>query len=170
MKTHLKFSALALGAVALVSFSAAPAQAQYQGATLEKTIAFQSGTAFEMTNDNASVFDLLWNRESLDLPGIGLRRISHSTATSDGWVRNEIDVGAKWNGLNLRKIGYDGIENSGVGTYRMHFAESAAAVQSRFQALGMKFSNKGDSDSFCETEARVQTEERGSVLTVSHIC
>ena len=170
MITFIKRSAFLLGTATMFSLSAVPAHAQYHGEKLEKAIAFDSGTAFEMKNDGSSIFDLLWKRDSINIPGAGLRKVSHSTDDSNGWVRNEIDLQAKWNGLKLRKLGYDGIENSGVGTYRMHFDDDAATVRSRLIALGMKFISDPDDDSLCDTQAQVKGELTGSVLLVSHIC
>jgi len=156
------------GAIAAIAMLASSVTAQPQP-RIENAIAFQQDTVFQVQPGSESIFDAMWSNDSVNVPELGLRRISHSEANADGWVQNEMQIGAEWNGLYMTKLGYDGVRQSGIGAYRMHFAESAAKVRNKMRDLGMKLDGKDD-DSFCDTEAQVKPDGNGSVLYISFIC
>ena len=168
MKQIITFAKTSAAAIVLAVLGS-PVSAQPAQPTLEKAIAFEQGTAFEVKEESNNIFDAMWQSDQIDLPELGLRRISHSEPDQKGWVRNEMQVGADWNGLYLTKLGYDGLENSGVGAYRMHFSDNVNVVQRKLASLGMKTDSLTD-DSYCDMDVKVRPETGGSVLYVSFIC
>ncbi len=167
MKQIFSTAKIALAAASMTMI-ASSATAQSGQPRLEKAIAFESKTVFDVKEESANIFDAMWQSDSINLPELGLRKVSHSAPDANGWVRNEMQVGADWNGLHLNKLGYDGIRQSGVGAYRMHFRENATRVQRKLVAMGLKMQDNGES--YCNMDVKVQPEGNGSVLYVSFMC
>lgn len=156
------------GVLAAAAMLASGATAQQQP-QLEQAIAFQQDTVFQVQPESETIFDALWSNDSVNVPELGLRQVSHSEAGADGWVRNEMRIGADWNGLYMTKLGYDGIRQSGVGAYRMHFADSPSKVTAKLRAMGMKLDGRDD-DAFCDTQAQIERDGGGTVLYISFVC
>lgn len=166
----------ALAAVALVATAVQPAIAEARASvTLDTVIAFDNPSDPWLSEASDRIFSSVWTKASTQLavPGIGLTKVS-TTAAGNGWVANDVPISGDWHGLRMTGFSLNGMPQSGVGSYVLHFADAPGQVVGTLDAMGFpvtgvgKDTRTGDAD--CGTKLRVDGEGLGSSFTISFAC
>lgn len=158
-----------LAAAAALALSAAPALGQSAAPNLTRLVSFETDGAPDLSGPARTLTSSLWSEDRIALPGVGLLPVSHRQAAGRDWTENEVRLSGLWNGLQLRGLGADGVPNSGVGQYRLEFADSPGRVAAVVQRLGLSLGEQEDEEG-CRTVTRVDPLGSGSRLTLAFSC
>ncbi len=165
----------ALAAVALAATALQPATAEARvSVALDKVVAFDNPADPWLSEDSDKIFNSVWTKASsqLAVPGIGLTKIS-TNAAADGWVSNHVPINGDWHGLKMTGFSLNGVPQSGVGAYVLHFAEAPGRVVGTLNSMGFPVkagseTRTGEND--CGAKLRVDGKGMGSTFTISFAC
>ncbi len=169
-------SLLALIAASSATFVALPAEADARAAgDLSAIIAFENPSDPWLSEKSDSIFSPVWaeSKASLSIPGKGLVPVSAGDAPA-GWSSNSVSLEGRWNGLAMTRFDLNGVPNSGIGSYVLHFNEAPATVVARLDRLGFPVRKVGSEvstgDSDCGAKMRVEGQALTSTFTISFAC
>lgn len=166
----------ALAAAALVATAVQPAIAEARASVaLDKVVAFDNPSDPWLTEESDRIFSSVWTKASsqLAVPGVGLTRISTSAA-ANGWVSNDIPISGDWHGLKMTGFSLNGVPQSGIGAYVLHFSDAPGRVIGTLNTMGFPIKAEGSEtrtgDADCGTKLRVDGKGMGSTFTISFAC
>ena len=163
-------------AAALVAVAVQPAIAEPRSTiALDQVIAFDNPSDPWLSESSDRIFKSVWYKSSTQLavPGVGLTMVSTSTA-DNGWVANDVPIRGDWHGLRMTGFSLNGVPQSGVGAYVLHFADAPGEVVRTLDAIGFPVAAVGretrTGDESCGAKLRVDKDGLGSAFTISFAC
>lgn len=166
----------ALAAAALIATAIQPAIAEARASVaLDKVVAFDNPSDPWFTQESDRLFSSVWTTATSELavPGVGLTKIS-SSAAANGWVSNHVPISGDWHGLNMTGFSLNGLPQSGVGAYVLHFSDAPGRVVGTLGSMGFPVNSVGSEtrtgDTDCGAKLRVDGAGLGSTFTISFAC